>query len=442
MVASIHQPHSRSSAAKNSTSSAHSPVDTVGNTVSVPPPEGGRPDRTGRPSTTGTRPVAHADTRPPAGRYKFLSPLLTTAPTISSPNDIRVTNVTAIFNLLFPAGALSRAQISRRIGLSRVSVSQAVAEMIDRHLVVESGQEELSRPGKRGMLVRLDLSYWRIVSIDLSSDLVMRGAVLDIAGHIVLRSEQAVADPTSITPQTVIDMCDSLIGRADGHILGIGVAVPGIIDENRIVVNSSHLGWTDLPLGDQLADRFGCPCFVDNDANSALLAVRLFDDKTPNMIFVQITRGIGAAVLIDDRIVLGAGHAAGEIGHVIVDPGGPVCACGKRGCLETFISTGRLRADIAGSPSRRGEILRTAGQRLGRVLACSASLLDIDDITVFGPTDVVGPSFIAGANEAINASSASRLLARPIRVRRCEIGDDITLLGEAISVLQNALQRK
>lgn len=390
---------------------------------------------------------------------RFLSPLFTGAQSSSDPADIRIDNRMAIFNLLFPDTALSRAEISRRIQLSRVSVSQTVAEMTAQHLLVESGHERSSHPGKRGLLVRLDQRHLRIIVIDLSSSYVLRGAVMDIAGHIVSRMEKTVPDPQLITVNMVTAICTQLGKRVkapEETILGIGVAVPGIIDSAGTVIESSHLGWSHLPLQKMLREHFHCPCFVDNDSNSAVLAVRLFDDHSPNMIFVQLTKGVGSAVLLNDSIVLGAEHAAGEIGHVILDPSGPQCACGKRGCLETFIAPDRLRARIAegegvlqeaaaslaDAPTNKDEILREAGARLGQVLACSANLLNIENITVFGPPDIVNDSFTDGATATINEYASSQLLSSHITVRRCEIGDDITLLGESIAVLQRILERR
>lgn len=381
-------------------------------------------------------------TAPQRRAYRFLAPLFTSASPTSDPADIRLTNRMTIFSLLFPSGALSRARISRRVSLSRVSVSQAVAEMIDAHLLTESGQEPHPHPGKRGTLVRLDLSYWRIVVLDISSQFLMRGAVLDIAGHILTRMEQPVADDGSVTPGLVEDLCGRLVDRADGHVLGIGVATPGILDEDGTVLTSTGLGWTDVPLRRLLEKKFGLPCRVDHDTVSALLGVRLFDDPRPDMIFVQVAGGVGASVLLDDHVVLGAGHAAGEIGHVVVDPDGPDCECGKKGCLESFIAADRLRGRISAHPGQREELLRKAGTRLGQALTPSLSLLDIDRVTLLGPPDVVNAPFIDGAQEEIDASSSSRLLGRHITVRRCEIGPDVTLLGEAVSVLQSRLARK
>ncbi len=370
----------------------------------------------------------------------FLRPLFTTVTSQSHPAEIRLNNCIAILNLLFPTRSLSRAEISRRINLSRVSVSQAVSDMVTSHLLVETGHENGKRPGKRGTLLRLDSAYWNIVSIDLSQPSLIRGAITDIAGHILIHTEKSIPSTSTITVRTIEDECERLIHTASGHILGIGVAAPGIIDSEGTIIDSSHLGLSHVHLGEQLHHRFACPCFVNNDTNSALLAVRLFDDPTPNMIFVQITRGVGAAILINDSIVIGADHAAGEIGHVIIDQNGPLCDCGKHGCLETLIAAGRLRTAIAHQPHEKQSILHAAGRQLGRVLAYPASLLNIDEITVFGPLDVIDSSFVTGATEAINSFASQRIIHRPITVRRCELGSDVTLIGESISVLQDVIR--
>lgn len=374
--------------------------------------------------------------------HPSIGALFTAARITSDPTDIRITNQMAIFSMLFPNVSASRAQISRHVHLSRVSVSQAVSNLIDRHLLTESGPEQAGRPGKRGMLIRLDLSYWRIITIDLSALYLIRGAVVDIAGDVFSRVEQPIIDPRQITPQMVEDMCRQLLQRANGHILGIGVACTGIIDKEGTVVTSTNLGWSHVPLRQMLQKRFGYPCSVDHDSNSATLGVRFFDDPTPNMIYVQISRGIGAGILLDDHLVLGPGYAAGEIGHVIVDPNGPLCTCGRHGCLESFISANRLRAQVINHPDRQRQILQQAGKLLGGALASSASLLDIDHITVSGPADLINTDFIDGAEKQINITSSASLLAHRITVRRCEVGQDVVVLGEAMAVLQKQLERK
>lgn len=368
-----------------------------------------------------------------------LMPLMTTTER-ADPSDVRMSNRLAVFSLLFPSHSLSRAQIGRMTGLSRVSVSQVVSDLIDHRILRESGrQESAARRGKRGTLVSVDDSHWSIVAIDLSQPYLMRGAVLNLIGIALASTELAVDDPGQTDPERIAGMVSRLLAQAPGEVLGIGIAVTGIVDGHGTVIDSHNLGWAGVALGPALEERFGLPVTVSNDANSALLTERFYGGGgTPNTLFVQMSMGVGAALLLGDSVVLGPTHAAGEIGHVVVDPAGEECVCGKRGCLEAMINVPRLSAIIASDPSQRAQVLAEAGRLLGGALAMPASLLDLADIVVHGPAEIVGDSFLGSAEAELNARMGSAL-RRHIPVRRCNCGDGNVLRGEGIAVLQAAL---
>lgn len=367
-----------------------------------------------------------------------LMPLMTTTER-ADPSDVRMSNRLAVFSLLFPSHSLSRAQIGRMTGLSRVSVSQVVSDLIDHRILRESGrQESAARRGKRGTLVSVDDSHWSIVAIDLSQPYRMRGAVLNLIGIALASTELAVDDPGQTDPERIAGMVSRLLAQAPGEVLGIGIAVTGIVDGHGTVIDSRNLGWAGVALGPALEERFGLPVTVSNDANSALLTERFYGGGTPNTLFVQMSMGVGAALLLGDSVVLGPTHAAGEIGHVVVDPAGEECVCGKRGCLEAMINVPRLSAIIASDPSQRAQVLAEAGRLLGGALAMPASLLDLADIVVHGPAEIVGDSFLGSAEAELNARMGSAL-RRHIPVRRCNCGDGNVLRGEGIAVLQAAL---
>lgn len=357
----------------------------------------------------------------------------------TEPASARISNRMMVFSMLFPQGRLSRAAIGRRTGLSKVSVSDVVLDLIEQRILTEFGAETPKRPGKRGTLVGVDPDYWNIVVIDLSQPYLIQGAVTNLLGVPIEHAETPVARLEQETPDAVLDLCATLIGRATGHVLGIGIAVSGAVTRQGVVIDSTNLGWRDVDLKRLAEDRFHVPVCVDNDANSALLAERFFGCATPNSIYVQLSMGVGAAVLIDDAAVLGVNHSAGEIGHVVVDPDGPACVCGKHGCLEAMISPARIRHAIEERPERQPDIVADAGRWLGKALAMPVSLLDLSDVVVYGPADIVNGVFLAAAERTVNASISSNY-HRPITVRRCECGSNIVIRGESIAVLQERLR--
>ncbi|OTA28451.1 hypothetical protein B9T39_06615 [Alloscardovia macacae] len=365
----------------------------------------------------------------------------------ADPTDVRINNRIAIFNILFPHGALSRAQVSRRIGLSRASVSEVVASMIDEHILTENGRSTESVPGrrgKRGTQIEIDTNSWNIISLDLSQEFVIQGVVSNLAGQILARAEISIASPKDVDVDIVVELCRKVISKAPGKIFGIGIAVPGVVDSTGTVIDSRNLDWNNVPLASIIQETFNLPCTVDNDANCALLAERFFGDGEPNLIFIQISMGIGAGVLINGSIVSGTNNAAGEIGHTIIDDDDTPCVCGKHGCLEASLCVPALRARFGDLSARdtdgRTEILRDAGEKLGKALSMSVSLLDVTDIAIYGPADIVNDTLIDRASEVVNERTMSVVQPRPVRVRRCEFGDNIVMQGETTCVLQHVLR--
>ncbi|OZG61471.1 ROK family transcriptional regulator [Bifidobacterium lemurum] len=358
----------------------------------------------------------------------------------ADPSDIRVINRLLMFDLLFPQNRMSRAELGRQTGLSRVAASEAASDMLDKAILRESGTDEREGRGKRGRLLTIDPDVWRIVSIDLSQPYVMRGALVNLQGHIVHRMELPLEAANTVSLDDVIDTIRELIDRASDHVLGIGISIPGVVTTEGRVMLSANLGWKNLELRDLIEGEFGVHTRVCNDANTALLAERFLGDGSPDSLFIQITSGIGAAVLVDDKIVYGIGHAAGEIGHVVVEPNGPECPCGKRGCLETLISAPVLHAKLINEPDQRQEILTHAGELLGTALSMPTSLLDLSDVAIYGPADIVGETFLSAAEQTVNRLTSSQFHT-PTRVRRCEQGDDIVLLGQAVAVMQARVGR-
>ncbi|PJM72516.1 NagC family transcriptional regulator [Bifidobacterium primatium] len=358
----------------------------------------------------------------------------------SNPSDVRASNIRAVFRLLFPSGQMSRAELGRQVGLSRMAISEVVAEMVGSHLLREMGMDRRSGRGKRSVMLAVDSEGWRIVSIDLTRRFVIRGALTDLCGRIVDRTEIPCDSVGDVLPETVCDLCERLLAKTDKPILGVGVAVPGIVDDDGMVIRAVNLGWTNVPLKERLEERFHIPAVVCNDTNMALLGECTFGQCSANSMFMSVDEGVGAAVCVNGEIVMGRSCAAGEIGHVVVDPKGPKCVCGKRGCLEALLSAPRLRKRIEAEPETRTAILAEAGQRLGSALSMSVSLLDLSDISVFGPPEIVGEAFIGAMREELESEISADYRQTPL-LHRCQQGDDLILRGQAVAVVRLLIDR-
>lgn len=353
--------------------------------------------------------------------------------TKASPSDIRISNITAAFKQLFPATQISRANIGKLIGLSRFTTSEVTGEMVDNRILRELGPDNREGRGKRSQVLAIDTDFWRIASIDLSNPKLAKGALADLSGRIVDRTELPADNGCSV--DDVISLCKQLIASTPLPILGIGIAVTGIVEPDGVVRKSVHLEWNELPLKAEVENATGVPTLVGNDTNAALVAERFFGDCSPNSMLISIGRGVGAALCLNDVIIEGSSSTAGEIAHVVVDPNGPTCECGKRGCLESLVSDDRLQERIAQDPASRTRILAEAGALLGRVMAIPAGLLDLRDISIYGAPEIVNAQFIDAMEDEIRRTMTTDYQKAP-QIHRCRQGEDLTLRGQATIVIR------
>lgn len=362
------------------------------------------------------------------------------------PEHARSHNRALVLQTLYTAGAQSRADVARETGLTRVTISDLVAELIGEGLVIELGQREDARPGKPATLIDIDRGAFQIIGVDLSEHELFRGAVMDLDGGIVTRSELARDGATGESAAALVDaLVTRLVAAATIPVLGIGVGSPGVVDPLGVVRSAPNLGWSDLPLQARLATATALPVHVANDANVAVLAEHGATDLD-DLLLIKIGHGVGAGLIVGGRPVIGGGFAAGEIGHVVVGTdGGPRCACGKNGCLEAWLAAPRLTAqlaeldgDDAARASARDEILREAGRRLGIVLAPVVGALNLAEVVLSGPAQLLDGVFHEAAVDTLRKRTMAEF-NRDLRLRMSEQAEDIVLRGAAVMVLSGQL---
>ncbi|MGV8882736.1 MAG: ROK family transcriptional regulator [Rhodoglobus sp.] len=358
------------------------------------------------------------------------------------PEHARGHNRSLVLQTLYRAGQQSRADIARETGLTRVTVSDLVAELMGESLIVETGQREDARPGKPATLLDLNRNAFQIIGIDLSDAAAFRGAVLDLDGHILHRAELALGGATGADATgLVFDLAETLVQASTLPILGLGVGSPGVVDLAGVVLSAPNLGWHDEALQASLAAKFLVPVVVANDANVAALAEYSFGDAESDMMLVKVGHGVGAGLVLDGVLLFGSRYAAGEIGHVVAGTdGGPACVCGKSGCLETWLSTPALDRALASAATDadRDKFLREAGQRLGIVLAPIVGALNLSEVVLSGPTHLLDGSL----NDAAIETLRNRTMAEfhgDLVLRMTALGDDIVMRGAAVMVLSAQL---
>ena len=244
---------------------------------------------------------------------------------------------------------------------------------------------------------------------------------------------------------------------------GLGIATPGWVDAEKGIVPAAPqlVGWRDVPLADLLRERLGLTVRLENDANAAALGENVYGAGrgTQHMLYITVSTGVGAGIIIDGRLYGGAKGAAGEIGHTIVDPSGPPCGCGKHGCLESLSSgtaialraaqaadrgesaalvairerEGRLGTRLVADAARQGDaasiaIFEEAGFFLGIALANAVNMLSPEAIILGGGVMLAKELFLPRAEETMR----DRALAEPLKFMRlaeAELGDRAGVMG-------------
>ncbi|HEX7834319.1 MAG TPA: ROK family transcriptional regulator [Pseudolysinimonas sp.] len=365
----------------------------------------------------------------------------------SLPEHARSHNRALVLQTLYRSGSISRADLARATGLTRVTISDLVSQLIGDELVVELGQRTQvdghgARPGKPATLLDINRSGFQILGLDLSDHAVLRGGVLDLDGHILERREMGLDNASGrAVVDKVLALTGELIAAASAPILGVGVGSPGVVDLGGTVISAPNLGWSDLPLQTLLEEATGLPVLVANDANAAVLAEHSFGGALSDTMLVKVGHGVGAGLLLGGTPLFGNRFAAGEIGHVVVGTdGGDLCACGKVGCLETWLAIPRLTAklDAADGPAERDRILRRAGERLGIALAPVVGALDLAEVVLSGPAELLDGPLAEAAIETLRNRTMAEFHG-DLTVRMTALGQDIVMRGAAAMVLSGQL---
>jgi len=279
---------------------------------------------------------------------------------------VRRHNLSLVLRLLASQGPRSRAGVAAVSGLTRATVSSLVADLIDRGLVKEGGQESDQRVGRPATVLELDGS--QLVTLGMEMDVGFTAVLAnDLAGNCVYQRRRQISGASLAFDQLLPTLVKELrraieaVEAGGRRVVGLTVAVPGITDiENGVVTRAPNMGWQMAPLGERLQAALGpqLPITIDNEANLGALAEYRVGPHagTNHLVYLMAVNGVGAGIIIDGDVFRGASGAGGEVGHTTVQPEGLQCACGSVGCWETTVSLRALLYDAV--PDLASGILR------------------------------------------------------------------------------------
>ena len=368
------------------------------------------------------------------------------------PEHARAHHRSMVLQHLFHSGPRSRADLARATGLTRVTVSDLVSALLAEGLVSELGVRAEGRVGKPATLVGLRTDAFSIVAVDLADDERMHGAVLELSGTVRERRSAQVRGTTGdAAVEALTSLCRELAEASPLPVLGVGVGSPGVITPDGCVVQAPNRGWYDLPLAARLTEELGLPVHVANDANTAALGEFTYGGATGGGLMVlTVGGGVGAGIVLDGALVHGESHAAGELGHVTaVDErdevdGAPLgrpapCACGRAGCLETVLSVPAIRRRVEGlAPGDAAVALAQVGRRLGIVLAPVVSALNLPEVVLRGPRELLDGPLREAALAALRERTMP-VISGTVQLRMTSLDEDGALSGAAVLVLSGQL---
>lgn len=378
-----------------------------------------------------------------------------------------------ILELLWTEKSSSRAEIARRMDVSRSTVSEIVTALLETSLVSETGEGE-SIGGRRPIMLEFQDDSHVILGVDMGAS-HLGVAATNLRGQVLGWEERPHAvrgDPagTRALLRTLVNTVLASQRRGRSRLLGVGIAVPSPVDlrePNRL----SHTvlpAWGGRGIVDDVAALTGRPVLVDNDANLGALAERWWGASrhARDSAYLKIATGIGSGHIIDGRVYRGANGTAGEIGHLSIDEKGPPCVCGLRGCLTTYVGTealeARARVLVAREPSSKlaagpitmtaiedaaidgdevaKQVIREAAEHLGTAVAGMLNLMNPAVVTLGGSLARVGELLLDPLRETVRGRTlVSSVTAADVVAS--ELGAKSIAIGATTMVLAALLER-
>lgn len=371
-------------------------------------------------------------------------------------------NRMAMVRLVRARPGLSRAELAGETGLTKSTVSMLVQELIDEGWLREEDVLVTGAIGRRPTPLKLDGDRLALIGAELEVGCLivlgmsLDGKVLETLRH-PLQGTEAPPDVIAILAGMLAEMCAVL--RAQGRrLLGIGVALPGaVLEREGVLMTAPNLGWRNVPVRAELERELlalelqALPLYVQNDCDVAVLGEIEFFPGSPGdpLLFIGLGVGVGAGVVVGERLVVGQRGFAGEIGHLQLQPDGPACSCGRRGCAEAYFGLRAIASGLGCSipelfeRARNAEpatvrALQAAGQRLGALMHNLWTTLDPALIVLGGSACELGPAFLNSASRSFEALAQSAGIDVP-EIRQARYGAYAVPAGAAALVLHKML---
>ena len=355
-------------------------------------------------------------------------------------------NRSVLLRLLRNQGGLSRAQLAQASGLTKTTVSQLVRELIDQAWLSETGASAAQGPGRPSTPLHIDDTRRATIGVEVAVH-SLRVVGVSLTGRVLSVLEEPLeASPAGRTPEAVCQQAALLVARTlqqlaavRVQISGLGLGLPGAFDEaSGLLRFAPNMGWRNVaivPLLERALAQAQVPAMdihVRNEADTAALSEYEFAGVSSHdsLLFVTCDVGVGAGIVLNDRLFSGAQGSAGEVGHSVLQMDGPLCTCGRRGCAETFVG-----AQALGRMQRPAE----GGQYLGVLLQNLWTLFNPSVLVVGGASCERYPGLLEQAQATLQTYASSSGMEAPT-LRAARYGRLASAVGAAALVMYHELR--
>lgn len=261
-------------------------------------------------------------------------------------NFVKRMNKSIVLDTIKKKCPLSRAQTSEITGLNKATVSTLVSELIKQDLVYEIGNGQ-SNGGRRPVMLHFNKDAGYSIGVDLGVNYIL-SVLTDLNGNIVEEtmiplSDQSFENVDWNIKQSIRKLIDKAPDNTYG-IVGIGIGVPGIVDQKETILFAPNLGWEKRDLRTSIENECQVPVILDNEANAGARGEKLYGagQEVSDLVYVSVGIGIGTGIIIGNQLYKGAAGFSGEMGHFSIEANGKKCRCGNRGCWELYASENAL----------------------------------------------------------------------------------------------------
>ncbi len=370
---------------------------------------------------------------------------------LSSTHLIRSFNAISVLQTLYQKGSASRTRLAEVTKMSPATITRIIAELLEQGLIVEERVGE-SNGGRRPVIFKLNYDKLFVAGVQVLRDRVAV-ALSDIKGVLIVKKvfRQYSLEPDSLVEEIATEFQLLLeTGKINReHILGVGLAISGIIGEKGVLLRSVNLGWRDVKVGELLEQALGIQVFVENDANAAALAEIWFGGAkdVSSIMYIKTATGVGAGIIYNRTLLTGTKGMAGEIGHIPLMEGGRQCRCGQSGCLETYLylpdvlkrfeqETGEKieNEDLFFEKASSGHpaalrLVSEAAETLAITISFAEVLLDMEMVVIGGVWGALKGNFWDKIEQKLQEVMERGGLNKKVLLRGSTLGEDSDLLG-------------